>query len=553
MKKNNKEAKEEFYRQTKGYFDSIQSKPILRLPVYSTKHLTTGEWEIILPPQSCDILWIYEVYQLFKWIEVAFVRILPCKIDNEDDNSCDTPFNSLQTQISYQCKCDPIVKMLQSFNNCDGDFDARFRMYNFASHRLVVLISEKQWLISGLSSILRFMIKFAYMKLSWDSSSSLPSSTEAQSLQEILGFRGGCLQACSEVSVWTKFCEVDIFEGLEVALNVNGTKNEVLSRELLRFECHLKMPVKMHNIRKEISNKRRQQEMSQTIKNDKVSPIEIEHKFAEGPRMLLSDLILYPCICLFHLLYGSQTCEKYFPNIYSWYSTMNERFHLSKNLKLPGTTAFQCRETGYIWKIPCILEESLYKSDRSRYNPNSRVFTKQHDVLDALAAINLSNIKIKEVTDVVEVLNWEDIPTLAQPEGGNLPPSRREKKNQQLSSMTVEVMKIVEAKSKQHNSTSSPIRIVDFCSGGGHLGILLAFLLPNCQIVLVENKEESLRRAGERIDQLKLTNVLLYQCNLDYYFRCGSSCLRFIYRSGSAKMYFRKSSGFICMLSVLLR
>lgn len=51
------------------------------------------------------------------------------------------------------------------------------------------------------------------------------------------------------------------------------------------------------------------------------------------------------------------------------------------------------------------------------------------------------------------------------------------------------------------------------------IGILLAFLLPNCQIVLVENKEESLRRAGERIDQLKLTNVLLYQCNLDYYFR----------------------------------
>eukprot|EP00095_Tigriopus_kingsejongensis_P011110 snap_masked-scaffold268_size230776-processed-gene-1.1 protein:Tk11110 transcript:snap_masked-scaffold268_size230776-processed-gene-1.1-mRNA-1 annotation:"glutathione s-transferase c-terminal domain-containing protein" len=59
--------------------------------------------------------------------------------------------------------------------------------------------------------------------------------------------------------------------------------------------------------------------------------------------------------------------------------------------------------------------------------------------------------------------------------------------------------------------------IVDFCSGGGHLGILLAYLLPQAQIYLVENKDESLRRAFERVECLGLSNVGFFQCNLDYF------------------------------------
>ena len=37
--------------------------------------------------------------------------------------------------------------------------------------------------------------------------------------------------------------------------------------------------------------------------------------------------------------------------------------------------------------------------------------------------------------------------------------------------------------------------VVDFCSGGGHLGILLAYLLPRCHVIMVDNKEESIRNA----------------------------------------------------------
>lgn len=59
--------------------------------------------------------------------------------------------------------------------------------------------------------------------------------------------------------------------------------------------------------------------------------------------------------------------------------------------------------------------------------------------------------------------------------------------------------------------------IVDFCSGGGHLGILLAYLLPRCHVIMVDNKEESVRNARKRVAQLKLINATLIQSNLDYF------------------------------------
>ncbi|XP_026517376.1 glutathione S-transferase C-terminal domain-containing protein-like, partial [Terrapene carolina triunguis] len=59
--------------------------------------------------------------------------------------------------------------------------------------------------------------------------------------------------------------------------------------------------------------------------------------------------------------------------------------------------------------------------------------------------------------------------------------------------------------------------IVDFCSGGGHVGIVLAHMLPSCQVVLIENKELSLVRAKDRSDELGLHNIWFIQANLDYF------------------------------------
>lgn len=53
----------------------------------------------------------------------------------------------------------------------------------------------------------------------------------------------------------------------------------------------------------------------------------------------------------------------------------------------------------------------------------------------------------------------------------------------------------------------------------GHVGIVLAYVLPRCHIIMIENKEESLRRAAYRVQKIGLTNVTLYQSNIDYF--CG--------------------------------
>ena len=58
---------------------------------------------------------------------------------------------------------------------------------------------------------------------------------------------------------------------------------------------------------------------------------------------------------------------------------------------------------------------------------------------------------------------------------------------------------------------------VDFCSGGGHLAILLAYLLPDATVFLVENKEQSLKRAIKRVQGLGMTNCRFYQGNMDYF------------------------------------
>ncbi|KAI9525627.1 hypothetical protein NQZ68_006176 [Dissostichus eleginoides] len=68
--------------------------------------------------------------------------------------------------------------------------------------------------------------------------------------------------------------------------------------------------------------------------------------------------------------------------------------------------------------------------------------------------------------------------------------------------------------------------VVDFCSGTGHLGIVLAHTLPDCQVILIENKEESLVRAQRRGAELGLKNIGFIQANLDYFtgpFEIGSS------------------------------
>ncbi|XP_062311880.1 glutathione S-transferase C-terminal domain-containing protein-like [Osmerus eperlanus] len=81
------------------------------------------------------------------------------------------------------------------------------------------------------------------------------------------------------------------------------------------------------------------------------------------------------------------------------------------------------------------------------------------------------------------------------------------RKRQQLNNLVAMVTEL----------TRPGLTVVDFCSGGGHVGIVLAHSLPHSQVILIENKEESLFRAQTRSSDLGLTNIRFIQANLDYF------------------------------------
>ncbi|ESN99225.1 hypothetical protein HELRODRAFT_155964 [Helobdella robusta] len=57
--------------------------------------------------------------------------------------------------------------------------------------------------------------------------------------------------------------------------------------------------------------------------------------------------------------------------------------------------------------------------------------------------------------------------------------------------------------------------IVDFCAGSGQLGVLINCMLPNHNIILVENKEESIIKAKQLAMNQK--NITIHQTNLDHF------------------------------------
>ena len=109
---------------------------------------------------------------------------------------------------------------------------------------------------------------------------------------------------------------------------------------------------------------------------------------------------------------------------------------------------------------------------------------------------------------------------------GKLPEKRVERKCQQLENFIFLIKSLV-------FKLPEAATVVDFCSGGGHLGILVAYFYPKFKIILIDNKEESLENAIKRINELNLKNIVIYKANLSSFIgkfdlgiaihACGSS------------------------------
>ncbi|XP_071560129.1 glutathione S-transferase C-terminal domain-containing protein [Temnothorax nylanderi] len=361
-----------------------------------------------------------------------------------------------------------------------------------SSYELPNVAVNEDSCMAGLCTVLRQIVKSASPEYS------------THDCNKLLGFKGSCLMACSEASVWTKFCEIDLILTLK-SLDTEDLEKSELPVSLARFECHMSQPVRLHNLYKYKMCKKFAA-LDITRQDETGLP---EHTYAEGACITLSDIIIFVCMHILLNTFSSQMISKLVPLTAKWYDRMLEDHFIIKCLScLPLSRSHNSDALHYT--LPVVVNESLYKSDPKRYKPKNRIYTRQDDIEHSLQLVE--GMKISMQLDVepfgVEVnLDWSDVPFDATPEGGSLPLSRLRRKQEQLQNLCKPVLKLAKAGDT----------IVDFCSGSGHLGILIAYLLPRCTVILLENKEESLNRAKKRVQRLRLTNVKFCQCNLDYF------------------------------------
>ncbi len=106
------------------------------------------------------------------------------------------------------------------------------------------------------------------------------------------------------------------------------------------------------------------------------------------------------------------------------------------------------------------------------------------------------------------VCEAEPWPSSLDPAAGELEVERARRKRQQVASTASYALDLVD-------TCENPVSLVEFGSGSGHLGLLLAHLRPNAEVTLVELKEYSCGVARERVEALGLRNVYVFNGSLD--------------------------------------
>ncbi|XP_075785802.1 glutathione S-transferase C-terminal domain-containing protein isoform X1 [Pelodiscus sinensis] len=253
----------------------------------------------------------------------------------------------------------------------------------------------------------------------------------------------------------------------------------------------------------------------------------LEHVFAEGLYFTLADVVLLPCIHQF-LVFSKKNNKKLLdlPLVSRWYHRVQEVPGVKNAaakcnmqfLQFPDLLFFPDEQLRDVYTIPDDLRE---KCEDSQFIGGPR---------PTMTKLMESGIEAKFSPHPCPrwTLDWNSLPAAVNPGKacimmhpylkyaeefvkvlvkGKMSGDRGLRKQQQLNNLVSMVIKL---------SKPGDV-IVDFCSGGGHVGIVLAHMLPSCQVVLIENKELSLVRAKDRSDELGLHNIWFIQANLDYF------------------------------------
>lgn len=362
----------------------------------------------------------------------------------------------------------------------------------------VIITCGGSTVVAGLCAVLRQVIKVVDEKHS------------------LLGFKQSCLYACAEASLWTKFCEVDIVNEINILCSQNSIGYEWIEipESVAKFEVHMSQPVRIHNIQKQKQDKARSKGIIRSLglPDSRLDLLqELDHVFSEGPDMTLADVMLFPS---FHIIFeklGSVFLKQRIPLSYSWYEKMAQDKFCAKALKIFTEMGNKFKKEVYVnYIMPSVNNQSLYKGEVKKRQPKRNFYTKQETIVECCKVYEAMEVPIemKSTTFGHEIdFDLFSLPTDLCLDDGQIPLKRRDRKGQQLQNLTKAVLKIVQ----------NGDRIVDFCSGSGHLGLILAHILPRCNIILLENKEQSLNRARDRAAKLKLSNIVFCQSNVDYF------------------------------------
>nr|XP_033812588.1 glutathione S-transferase C-terminal domain-containing protein isoform X2 [Geotrypetes seraphini] len=491
--------------------------------------------------------------------EVAITEYLYLEVSPHPDDYAFPLHTAISLFLMTYCDCKIFkVFLVPTQEIPDSSFVAQGLLKNFDAH--VISRQELPFLIqncclpailekggrfcrAGLAVVLRCIIQKVY-----------EIDRCRKNVLELLGFKKTCLKACAEVSQWTRLCEISIPLAVESFLQDPTT----VPLEILQLEKKLGEPVRVHNddkIRRQklqqmkidkksaeatkesfSENKGAQVEIEESvsvslelraalskltvdevakgsnrepshIRKTKTSDLPtLEHVFAEGLYFTLTDIVLLPCIHQF-LVFVSKKCEDnlvHLPLLSCWYRRIQA---------VPGVkkAAAKCG----IQFIP--LPDILFSKDGKPVN-SILVHEEKKDQMDNQFLGGPRPTMRKLMEKGIEArfsphpcpswtLDWKSLPTDVSPAEGKMSGDRALRKQQQLNNLVSVVMKLAKPRDT----------IVDFCSGGGHVGIVLAHTLPSCQVVLIENKEESLLRAQERTSELGLNNIWFIQANLDYF------------------------------------
>ncbi|XP_057649734.1 glutathione S-transferase C-terminal domain-containing protein [Chionomys nivalis] len=400
---------------------------------------------------------------------------------------------------------------------------------------------------AGLAVVLRHIIQKSY--------EAEPSRKE---ILELLGFKKTCLKACAEVSQWTRLCELTIPLAVENFLQQSSDQPPAIPEEILQLERKLSEPVRVHNDDKLRRQKLKQQKTAgvkppsskgkargnagaqqpckelagsskslemkvafskltvqdttatnrepSDIRKAKTSDLPpLEHVFAEGLYFTLADIVLLPCVHHFLVIICKKSSEKLeqFPLLASWYQRIQEVPKIKTAASKCGIH-FLC------------LPELLNSASKLHLNSNEVIAIEEQN--DPLFTGGPRPTMTKLMEKGIEAmfsphpcpswtLDWNSLPAAVSPKEGKMSTDRALRKQQQLNNLVYMVL----------NQAKPGDRIVDFCSGGGHVGIVLAHMLSSCQVILIENKELSLIRAKKRSDELGLSNIWFIQANMEYF------------------------------------